>query len=169
MVDIYDKCRCECKKHHICKKDYVWNPAICNFENGKYLASIMDDSAIVGDEIIESYQEETNFNSNKKKTATCKTQNFYILLAFLLIFDDIINIKNFDPNNIKIDEKSYKNIHIYYVGYVTIKDSKYITINSVNPLYLIFNKVNGCFGEINKGEYLTLVPTNESKEKSFKI
>ena len=52
---------------------------------------------------------------------------------------------------------------------MTIKDSKYITINSVNPLYLIFNKVNGCFGEINKGEYLTLVPTNESKEKSFKI
>ena len=37
-------------------------------------------------------------------------------------FDDIINIKNFDPNNIKIDEKSYKNILIYYIGYVTIKD-----------------------------------------------
>ena len=31
-------------------------------------------------------------------------------------FDDIINIKNFDPNNIKIDEKSYKNIPIYYIG-----------------------------------------------------
>ena len=26
--------------------------------------------------------------------------------------DDIINVKNFDPNNIKIDEKSYKNILI---------------------------------------------------------
>ena len=36
-------------------------------------------------------------------------------------FDDIINIKDFDPNNIKIDEKSYKNILIYYIGYVTIK------------------------------------------------
>ena len=31
-------------------------------------------------------------------------------------FDDISNIKNFDPNNIKIDEKSYKNIPIYYIG-----------------------------------------------------
>ena len=80
-------------------------------------------------------------------------------------FDDIINIKNFDPNNIKIDEKSYKNILIYYIGYVTIKDSKYIKINSVNPLYLIFNKVNGYFEEINGNKYLTLVPTNESKEK----
>ena len=41
-------------------------------------------------------------------------------------FDNIINIKEFDPNNIKIDEKSYKNIFIYYVGYGAIKDSKYV-------------------------------------------
>ena len=34
------KCRCECKKYHICEKDYVWNPAICNCENGKYLGYI---------------------------------------------------------------------------------------------------------------------------------
>ena len=44
-----DKCWCECKKHYICKKDYTWNPATCNYENGKYLASIMDDSAIMCD------------------------------------------------------------------------------------------------------------------------
>ena len=58
-------------------------------------------------------------------------------------FDDLINIKNFDPNNIKIDENSCKNILVYYFGYVTIEDSKYVKINSVNPLYLTFNKVNG--------------------------
>ena len=63
-------------------KKIVWNPATCNRENGKYLASIMDDSAIVRDEIIESYDDKTNFN---EKNATCKTQNFYILLGFLLI------------------------------------------------------------------------------------
>ena len=79
--------------------------------------------------------------------------------------DDIIKIKTFDPNKIKIDEKSYKNILIYYIGYVTIKDSKYVKINSVNPLYLIFNKVNGYFEEINGNKYLTIVPTNESKER----
>ena len=39
-------------------------------------------------------------------------------------FDDIINITNFDSHNIKIDKKSFKNIFIYYNGYVTIKDSK---------------------------------------------
>ena len=53
----------------------------------RYLESIMDDSAIMCDEIIESYDEETksiltNFNERK---ATSKTQNLYILLAFLLI------------------------------------------------------------------------------------
>ena len=48
---------------------------------------------------------------------------------------------------------------------MTIKDSKYVKINSANHLYLIFCKVNGYFEEINKNEYLTLVPTYESKEK----
>ena len=46
-----------------------------------------------------------------------------------------------------------------------IKDSKYLKINSVNPLYLIFNKVSENFEETNGNKYLTLVPTNESKEK----
>ena len=58
-----------------------------------------------------------------------------------------------------------KNILIYYIGYVTMKNLKYVKINSVNPLYLIFSKLNGYFEEIDKSKYLTLVPTNESKEK----
>ena len=61
-------------------------------------------------------------------------------------------------------KNSYKNILIYYIGYVTNKDLKYVKINSVNPLYPICSKVNGYFEEINKNKYLTLVPTNESKE-----
>ena len=43
--------------------------------------------------------------SNKIKELD-KNQTYYF-------FDDIINIKFFDPNNIKIDEKSYNNILIY--------------------------------------------------------
>ena len=78
-------------------------------------------------------------------------------------FNDIINIKDFDPNNIKIDEKSNKNIIIYYIGYVTLK--KDLKIYKVNPLYLMFNKMNGCFEEINGNKYLTLIPTNESEGK----
>ena len=80
-------------------------------------------------------------------------------------FNDIINKKIFDSNNIKVDEKSYKNIFIYYIEQVTIKDSKYVKIISVNPLYLIFENVDKYFKEINKGKYLTLVPTNKSEEK----
>ena len=82
-----DKCRCECKKILVCEKDYVWNSAACICQNGKNLASIMDDSVIICDKVIESFDEEiktipTSFN---EKLATCKTRNFYILLAFLLI------------------------------------------------------------------------------------
>ena len=47
----------------------------------------MDDSAITCGEVMESHNEETkttltNFNERK---ATCKTQNFFLLLAFSLI------------------------------------------------------------------------------------
>ena len=48
---------------------------------------------------------------------------------------------------------------------MTIKDSKYVKINSVNPLCLIFIKVNGYFEETNGNKYLTPIPANESKEK----
>ena len=54
---------------NVCQKDYVWNPATCSCKNGKYLASVMDVSVIMCDEVIESYNEETNFNEKK---AACK-------------------------------------------------------------------------------------------------
>ena len=73
------------------KKGYIQNSATCSSKIGKYLASIIDYSAITSDETIngeaKSYDEEiktvtTNFN---EKNTICKTKNFYILLAFLLI------------------------------------------------------------------------------------
>ena len=94
--------------------------------------------------------------SNIIKDTNIKNRTYYL-------FDDIINIEEIDPNNIKISEKSYKHIIIYYIEYVTIK--KDLKIYSVNPLYLIFNRVNRYFEETNGNKYLTLVPTNESKEK----
>ena len=78
-------------------------------------------------------------------------------------FNNIINIEDFDPDNIKIDGKSYKNIFIYYIGYVTI--DKDLKIYSAKTLYLIFGEMNGYFEVINENRYLRLVPTNESKEK----
>ena len=46
-----------------------------------------------------------------------------------------------------------------------IKDLKYVKISSVNPSYLILGKPNGFFEGITKNKYLTLVPSNERKEK----
>ena len=75
------KYQCEGKNHHV-KKNYVWDPATCSCENGKY--------GWFSDYVwwhLESYDEETKTiptNFNEKKT-TWKMQNFYILLKFLLI------------------------------------------------------------------------------------
>ena len=57
-------------------------------------------------------------------------------------FDDTINITNFDSNLLRIDKKSYKNINIYYIGYITMKDFDYVNNHSVNPLYFLIDKVN---------------------------
>ena len=76
-----------------------------------------------------------------------KVNNIDIKSPTYCFFDDLINIENFDLNNIEIDEKSCKNILIYYILiyyhllYVMIKDSKYIKNYSVYPLYLIFRNV----------------------------
>ena len=74
-----DKCRCECKtlkEHYVCKKGCICNPAANSCKNGKYLASIIDNSVLKCDETIET-----------RKTAPTKSTLtfFYILLAFLLI------------------------------------------------------------------------------------
>ena len=98
--------------------------------------------------------------SNKVKDIDIKNQAYYFS-------HDVINIKHFDANNVKIDERLYKNILIiYYIGYVMTKASKYVKVNSANLLHLIFIKMNGYFEEINGNKYLMLVPTNNSKENT---
>ena len=62
-------------------------------------------------------------------------------------FDDMTNIANVDPTLLKINKKSYKNIDIYYIGYITMKDSDYVKIKSVNPLYLIISEMDRHFEE----------------------
>ena len=52
-------------------------------------------------------------------------------------YNDIIDLENFDVNFLKFDEKSYKDIGIYNIGYVTKKKiGDCMNISSVNPLYL---------------------------------
>ena len=55
-------------------------------------------------------------------------------------YKGIINLKNFEPNLLKIDKKSYKNIDIYYIGFIaTKKIDNYESIYSVNLLHLRIN------------------------------
>ena len=98
-----DKCWCEWKKRNVCEKDSVWNRATCNCENGKYLASIMDNSAIICDKIIEaeakSYDEAksndeetkaspTNFN---EKNITYKKKKILYFTNLFINYHNIID------------------------------------------------------------------------------
>ena len=59
-------------------------------------------------------------------------------------YNDIIDLENFDSSLLKIDKKSYKDIGIYNIGYITIKKiDDCENIYSVNPLYLLINHANG--------------------------
>ena len=67
-------------------------------------------------------------------------------------YNDMINIKNFELNLLKIDRKSYKNIGIYNIGYITIKKiDDCENIYSVNPLYLLVNHESGYIEEKKNG------------------
>ena len=58
-------------------------------------------------------------------------------------FNAMFNIKDFDPSLLKIDKKTCRSIDTYYIGYISVKDSYYVKINSINPLYLIISEADG--------------------------
>ena len=70
---------------------------------------------------------------------------------------------------LKIDKKNYKMIDIYYIGYVTFKEiTNCNNINSVNPMYLMIDKMIGHFEEISGNKYLVLDGINQTKKVSKK-
>ena len=85
-------------------------------------------------------------------------------------YNDMTDIKKFDSNLLKIDKKSYEDIGIYNIGYITIKKiDDYENIYSVNPLYLTITHASG-YIECNSVEekdvnkYLIFDSTDENKE-----
>ena len=90
-----DKCRCECKntEEHVCKKDYIWDPATCSSENGKYLGIIIDDYVITCNEIIDTVAQSYNKviktipakGTFTKTSPTKRTSTNIYILVFLLI------------------------------------------------------------------------------------
>ena len=80
-------------------------------------------------------------------------------------YNDKIDIKKFEPNLLEIDKKLYKNIGIYNIGYITIKNiGDYENIYGVNPLYLLVNHANGYIEEKGVNKYLIFDSTDENKE-----
>ena len=81
-------------------------------------------------------------------------------------YNDIIDLKKFDARWLKVDKKSYKNIDIYYIGYITIKKiDDCENIHSVNPLYLLVNRANGYIEDKNGNKFLLFDDSvNENKE-----
>ena len=76
----------------------------------------------------------------------------------------MIYLKNLDLNKIKVDKKSYKITVVDHIGYVTVKGVTYGIIISVNPWYLIIDKINVYTEENNGNKYLTIFLTDEIKD-----
>ena len=93
----------------------------------------------------------------KVKELNIKNRTYY--------FNDIINIKDFHSNLLRIDKKQYKDIDIYYIGYIMIKKfGDCENINSVNPLHLMISSATGHFKEKYGEKYLVLDSTEKYDE-----
>ena len=91
-----------------------------------------------------------------------KTKQMDIKNRLYYFYNDLINIKDFDPKLLKLDKKSYKNIDIYYIGYIT-KKGEY-EINSVNPLYFLVHRIDGFIEEKKGNKHLNIAFTDSNNE-----
>ena len=86
-------------------------------------------------------------------------------------YDDMIDIRKFESNLLKIDKKPYKDFYIYYIGYITIKKfdkfSGHENIHSANPLHLINDSATGYFKQEYDKKYLILDPVDKYEEVFF--
>ena len=78
------------------------------------------------------------------------TRQLIIKKRTYYFYNDLINVLNFEANNLKLDKKSWKDIDIYYIGYVDRDKQSEWKVNSVNPLDLILNRVY-CFVKEKNG------------------
>ena len=78
------------------------------------------------------------------------------------VYNDLINIKDFDSKLLKLDKKLYKKIDICYIGYITKKDE--YKIISVNPLYLLVHGIDGFIEEKRRNKYLNIASTDSNNK-----
>ena len=75
-------------------------------------------------------------------------------------YNDLINIKIFEASNLKLNKKTSMGLDIYYIDYVGKKPEW--NVNSVNPLYLMINRIDGFIEEKNGVKYLTISDTDKN-------
>ena len=98
------------------------------------------------------------YKMDTTKQINIKNRTYYF-------YNDIVDLENFDARLLKTDKKSYKDIDIYDIGYITkkkIDDCK--NINSVNSFCLGITHVNGYIEEKGMDNYLVFDSTDENKE-----
>ena len=80
-------------------------------------------------------------------------------------FNDMINIEDTYSNLLKLDKKSFKNIDIYYIGYIKIKKiDDCENIYSVDSLHLLIGKVDRFIEEKNGSKYLVFDSSDKNKK-----
>ena len=93
------------------------------------------------------------------------TKQINIKVHTYYFYNDIIDIKTFDSNMLRLDKKTYKNLDIYNIGYVTIKKIGCgYDVNSVNPLYLRIDNASGYIEEKGSNKRLIFDSTDENEE-----
>ena len=100
---------------------------------------------------------QATYKMGEVKQINMKNRTYY--------FYNVIDINNFEARLLKIDKKSYKNIDIYYIGYITINkidDGK--NIHSVNPLNFHIDHAKGYIDEKNGNKYLIFDSVDENKD-----
>ena len=87
------------------------------------------------------------------KQVNIKSKTYYF-------YNDLTNIKDFDPRLLKLDKKTSMGLIIYYIGYVTEKPE--YRINKVNPIYLMINRIDGFIEEKEGDKYLNIALTDRN-------
>ena len=95
----------------------------------------------------------------KAKQISIKNRTYYF-------HNDMINLKKFELNLLKIDKKHCKGIDIYYIGYIVIKKiDDCENICSVNSFYLLVNHASGYIEEKNGNKYLIFYDSVNEKKR----
>ena len=174
----------------MCDKGFIWNPSNCececykscdigeylNYKNCRCRKKIIDKLLKIVEECSENidgnemlYNETLDIipSSDNKTSNSCVVYITLFSLFLIIIniksrtyyfYNDLINIKNFNNNKLKLDKKGVLGNDVYYIGYIIKKPQWHVF--SVNPLYLIINKIKGHFEEVDGDKYLIISSEN---------